>query len=193
MTNITKKLIEQIKNIDEPFNTDESIYLYLVQNGIIDFEYIYFKKIMAQYKYSKSSKSKMGKLNKTERLFCQAVEHLKTKTIYSVYKSLYEQSLSDPSVAIKFLKLYDRKEKKYNETIKNSSKLSAKNSAEDDDVSDKNHVKKNIDELLFLINNPQKSNKINIDTADSLEDVDSLEDICDDSKVDNSKNKKRSK
>ncbi len=164
MIKITKNTIEQIKNIDEPFNTDDSVYLYLIQHKIINFKHSYFKKLMSSYKKLnkniKSSKDTERSIRKIEYAFCEAVEHLKTKTIYSVYKSLYEQSLEDPSVALKFLKLYDRKEKKYDEMIK--TKHTAKNQAKDDNSIDNSTIEKNINEIAFLFQNAQKSNEINI-------------------------------
>ncbi len=176
-TRITKSLLERIAQIAEPFNTEESVYLYLIKNKFINFELKYFKKIMTIYKYKYKYKAKKvyksknlpevisGRLSKMEYAFCEEVYNLKDKTIYSVYKALYEQSLEHPDVALKFLKLYDRKEKKYNETIK--SKNTNINSKNDNIYNNKKIIEKNMNEINLLLQNAQDSNNINI--TDSTE------------------------
>ncbi len=178
MQKITTDLIEQIKNIDEPFNTDESVYLYLADNKLVDFNYDYFRKIMSIYNHKAkrvASKKKIDqtadeKISRIENDFCEVISHLKTKTIYLVYKSLYEQSLSNPDIALKFLKFYDRKEKKYSEAIKTRSTKKKINTSKNSEELDTQTINKNIDEINSLIKNPQKPNKINIPTAESRND-----------------------
>ncbi len=174
MEKITKNLIQQMQNIKEPFNTYDNVYLYLKSHNMIDFSHEYFRNIMAIYKYKAKKLYKTrnppevlnGKLSKIENAFCEEVYNLKEQTIYSVYKALYEQSLEDSEIALKFLKLYDRKEKKYGEMIK--SKHKTKDTSKDDDIANnKNVIEKNMKEIRFLIENAQESNKINI--ADNTE------------------------
>ncbi len=176
MKKITTNLINKIRDIEQPFNTDDSVYLYLLEKQFINFKYSYFKNIMSTYKtmYKKEKPTndtntniKQAKLSTVEQAFCEAVEHLKTKTIYSVYKSLYEQSLDDPDVALKFLKLYDRKEKKYDEMIKGKNIKNTLNNTKAHNTIDNGIIERNISEINLLIQNAQEPNKINIQRVDS--------------------------
>lgn len=164
-----------MKKIKQPFNSSNSVYQYLLERGLIDFSYDYFNKIMSIYNYQAKKVYRRnnppevinGKISKLEYTFCETVRHLRDKTIYSVYQSLYEQSLEEPDIALKFLKFYDRKEKKYDEIIKTKSTKQNINNAKDNEASNKLTIEKNMNEISSLLKNPEPPNKIHIPTDNS--------------------------